>query len=431
MIAVWVAVSAIAATPITLEEVRTESRANHQALLAELDHQRAEEQVRLARSGVMPQLSLNGNVGAAVIGPNVSFNPYTNTSVDVPLSATRGNFDLSIALSQLIYDGGRWWNQIAQANELVDSEKGQFQEQVLASELEGIRRFYNLYDAQESVALLEGNVKRSEEQLQRAEALFEAGRINGVDVYGAKVNLGNDRLSLAQQRVRIADAQSALAVWLKRPVPGDLVAATPTLDTSGAAPDYEQARETARKQRPLYTAVESTLRAFERGVAIARSEYLPSVSAQITAGRQGPTADPFFTDPTRQNYVQGGIGIRWDLFNGFATNAQVQQAEIERRRAEIQLRQAEREIEAELRNVLVVFDTRVAAAKIAEENVDAATKGLELANARFEAGAGSTIEVRDAQLKLTQSELSLLRNRIDVELARAAVNRALGVGVTQ
>ena len=42
------------------------------------------------------------------------------------------------------------------------------------------------------------------------------------------------------------------------------------------------------------------------------------------------------------------------------------------------------------------------------------------------AGAGSTLEVRDAQLSLTRAELSLLENRIDVEVARYALERAAG-----
>ena len=60
------------------------------------------------------------------------------------------------------------------------------------------------------------------------------------------------------------------------------------------------------------------------------------------------------------------------------------------------------------------------------ENREAAVQSLALADERFKAGAGSTLEVRDAQLKLTQAELALLGNRVDVEIARFALMRAMG-----
>ena len=67
--------------------------------------------------------------------------------------------------------------------------------------------------------------------------------------------------------------------------------------------------------------------------------------------------------------------------------------------------------------------------EITRRNVTIATDALALAEERFKAGAGSTLEVRDAQLKLTQAELQHLQNRIDVEIARAALERVLGTGV--
>ena len=65
--------------------------------------------------------------------------------------------------------------------------------------------------------------------------------------------------------------------------------------------------------------------------------------------------------------------------------------------------------------------------ELATANREAAALGLAIEEERFKAGAGSTLEVRDAQLKLTQAELSLLTNRIDVENARYALQRATGM----
>lgn len=434
-----------AAAPISLAEVRQESRANTQALIALLEQERAEQQVRLARSAILPQLTLNGTAGGALYGPQRTFSTvpqidetgsvigFEQRSVDVNASATRASFELSATVGQLLYDGGRWWNQISQAGALAEAEAGQAQEQQLAAELEGVRRFYELFRAQEVRNLFEANVKRSEAQVERAQALFDAGRGQRVDVFSAKVNLGNDRLEVVRQAARIVTAQGDLAVWIARPGTQALVANPPqTLQTSQTfASTLEEAVKLARQRRPLLRSISSRLRAASLATDIARSEYLPRVSAQVTGGRQGPAADPFFTDPARQNFVQGGVNLRWDLFSGFGTSASVQQAEISRRRVELEAAQAERELEAQIRTALVVFQSNVEAVEIARLNAETARHGLELAESRFQAGAGSTLEVRDAQLKLNQAELQLLQNRIDVEVAHAALERAVGQGVAE
>ncbi|MBX5480429.1 MAG: TolC family protein [Myxococcaceae bacterium] len=432
------------ATPITLEEVRAQSRQNADVLLAQLDQEAAVEQSRAARSAIFPQVSLNGTAGGAFYGPQRIFSTvpttsptgtvtgFTQRSVDVEVSSSRASFDLAVSLQQLIYDGGRWWAQIAQAGALEAAQAGQTQERRLASELEGVRRFYELLRAQEALEVLEANLRRSEEQLRSARALFEAGRGQKVDVLGAEVNLGNDRLAVVQQRARIADAQAQLAVWLMRPGTEELIAQSPpTFDAPPTpGPDAAEAIARARQARPLLGALEAQVRAAEHGVDVARGDNLPAVYAGVTVGRQGPSADPFFTDPSRQNYVQGGLNVRWDLFNGFRTSSEVQRAQIARRRATVEMDQQCRELEAEVRTAAVNLATRVEAAAIARANVAVASEGLALAQARYAQGLGSTLDVRDAQLKLTQAELTLVENRIDVEIARAALDRAMGRGVT-
>ena len=414
------AAALIAATPISLEAVRRQSRENAPAHLAELERLRAAEQIRLSRADVLPKVS----VGAG------TFAVYDTRD----LAQTLGSFSLSATVSQLVYDGGRWWNRIAQSNALADAQADQAAEQRLASDLEGVRRFYDLYFAQETLRVLEAHTHRSEEQLARARGLFEGGRGQKTDVYAAEVNLANDRLGVERQRARIASAQGSLAVWLAHPGAEELVAeAPPDLRSSApqpeggiAPPSVEEALTVARQSRPLLRVIAARLRASERGVEVASGTHWPAISALVSGARQSLAVRPFFTDYARQNYAYAGLSLEWDLYDGGETSARVQQAELARQRAEIERRQAERELEAEVRDSIVQLQSQLEMSRIARANLEAARSGLALAEGRFREGVGSTLEVRDAQLKLTQAELSLLESRVGVEVARVAVARALG-----
>ena len=56
----------------------------------------------------------------------------------------------------------------------------------------------------------------------------------------------------------------------------------------------------------------------------------------------------------------------------------------------------------------------------------AARIGLRLARARQGLGSGPQLEVRDAELKLTQSQLSRVGALVDGRVAEAALGRAQG-----
>jgi outer membrane protein TolC len=183
----------------------------------------------------------------------------------------------------------------------------------------------------------------------------------------------------------------------------------------------------ARQRRPLIQALRQQVRAAELSRDVASAAYIPRLVAQGSYRRDGEEAGLVFTDPSRQNSVSGSVSLQWDIFNGFSTSAQVGRAAASVRTAELNLSQTERELEAEVRRAIEALQVQIAAAQLASENREAAAQSLALAEERFRAGAGSTLEVRDAQLKLTQAELALLENRVNVETARFAVTRAMGM----
>jgi outer membrane protein TolC len=410
----------LAATPVKLEEARARSRENTQALIALLEARGAEQDVRQARSALLPQVSFGA--GAEVGYPQAFYqNPQTGEFVPSVLG-----LNLGLSLNQLLYDRAVW-ARLAQSGAQREAEQGEAREQAATSELEGIQRFFSLYRTQASIQVLEANVRRSEEQLERARALFQAGRVGKGEELSAQVNLGNDRIFLVERRAQLALDQGQLAVWLAMPGAEPLEAVEPgALDTLPPAPlPLAQALSEAKSRRPLLVALRERVRAAELEQQVASSGYWPSLSLSAQYGRGG--ADVLFFQPGLENVASAGLTLRWDLFSGFSTDARTQRAALTRRIVELNMEQTERELEASVRQSHEALQAQLLATELAAENRKAAASSLVLAQERFNAGVGSTLEVRDAQLKLTQAELTLLENRIDVELARFALTRAMGM----
>lgn len=436
MLAVVAAV--MLAAPITLDEVRAGARANLDQLKAELELQRASQGVKVARSAILPQLALQANVGGTWFGPQRVFStvPTAGPNGEVVFEQrtvetagnSRGNFSLSVGISQLIYDGGRWWSQLAQSGNQQEAAQGQLEEQRLLSEFEAVRRFYELLRAQTSLDALAAAQVRSQTQLLRAKSLYEAGRAQRLDAIDAEINVGNDEISVLRQRQAITSAQVDLLKWLGRPS-AQIEAVRPQPSAARQPAGVEQAMNEAKAHRPLLRALAAQSKAAERAVDIAFSAYLPRLSASAAYQRQSPTADPFFTDPSKQNAVNVGATLQWDLFSGLATQGAVEQSRVALQSANASLKQAELDLEGDVRRALDALDVQVKVLAVAQKNFELAKSSLSLAEERFTAGAGSTLEVRDAQVKLTTAQLNVVTAEVDVELARANLYRIVGADV--
>ncbi|HET9038153.1 MAG TPA: hypothetical protein VFN45_18210, partial [Myxococcaceae bacterium] len=147
----------LAATPITLQQVREESRNNLQALLSELDRVRASEQKRFSTGALMPQVQLQASAGrtiqqeyrdiGTVVAPGSTPDnlQYRQAVTDFPHYAAN-RFQLGATLTQVLFDLAKF-QTLAQSGHLEAAARGTAAEQMLASEYEAMRRFYALWTA--------------------------------------------------------------------------------------------------------------------------------------------------------------------------------------------------------------------------------------------------------------------------------------------
>jgi len=431
----------LAATPITLQQVREESRNNLQALLSELDRVRASEQRRVSAGALMPQVQLQAQAGrtiqqsyrdlgtVVVLGPDgIPLQPlqYRQAVTDFPAYAAN-RFQLGATLNQVIFDLAKF-QTLAQNGHLEAAARGTAAEQMLASEFEAVRRFYALWTAQKQLLVLKATADRSKEFADRAEALFEAGRGTKGDSLAAVVNLGTDRINVEKQRAVVSQAQIDLASWLSRPEGQELDAVDPALPDIPPPPsvNLDQALELARTNRPVLVQWGQQVFAAKSFETSQAAGWAPRINFQLQWLRSGPEADTVFTDFGRQSAISGGIALNWDLFNGFQTDGLTKQARAQLAQAKLNLAQNERDVEGQVKVSLDSLGAQLRALEVAQQNRVTATQNLDYAQERFKAGASSTLEVRDAQLKLAQAYQTLIQTRSDAEVARAGLDKAMG-----
>jgi outer membrane protein len=433
------------ARPLTLDDaLALAARQSRDLALARADAGLADADALSAFSGVLPRLDLTGSGGRQFLGPTtvtaafpvIDFAAqrvsFVQQAVPVP-STDYEAYSLGLRLQQPLLAPSTW-SQIGQARATSRAAARTYDEARLAVAFDVTRRFYELLKATRSLGVLQRAAARSEELVGRSEALFAAGRVPKSDALAARVNLGNDRIAVEQARTRLVQARTELAVALGQPGDWPVEVVAPAALEGPALPAGEPAPlaallETARARRPSLAVAAAQIEAADAAVGVANSGWFPSLIAQLTYDRNGTTASgraAVFDDFGRQYTATAQLVLSWNLFAGGATRAAGQHARLAADRVRATAGKvadvAAREV-ATARQAVLALTRQVA---LSSENLGSAEQGLALARQRLEAGLASQLEVRDATLKLTQAELTLVQARIDHAVAAADLNRAVG-----
>ncbi|KAA3615110.1 MAG: TolC family protein [Calditrichaeota bacterium] len=404
----------------------------------EFTNQFAEQDVTASYSSIMPSIDLSFRKGETtigssertvndvVIGVDQNGQPiYGTARIKTDKQYSKDN-SLTLSVNQNIIDGGRWWNQIAKAN--VDKESADFD---LAAERNAVILTVqsSYYDLLKQIKLFEVNkiaVQRSEDQLKRTEKMFELGSKAKLDVFQAKVNLGNDRISLLSQKNVMEDARRNLNLALGNQ-PDQALEIESVNDVPTKLSPINDLTSDALKNQPLIKRYEADVKSFDYDVAIAKSGYYPSLSAYFQYNRRNSELEKIYKKLNLEYVWAIGASLNWNLFNGFGDYVNVQKTKINKRNMqEVQaayLRSLKSIINAYYQN----YQSYVEIIEINEENLEAAKEELRLAEERYSIGAGTSLEVREAQVKLTRAEETLIAARYNALITLAQLDNELGI----
>src|SRR5205823_8868628 len=116
-----------------------------------------------------------------------------------------------LSFRQLVFDGGKWWNNIASAKSGFEAGQQATAEQRLQVGFVVAQRFYDLVRAQRFARVMAGAAARSAEQAVATDRLAPAGRATQADVLAARANRANDALVQRRQTAVAEQARLDLA----------------------------------------------------------------------------------------------------------------------------------------------------------------------------------------------------------------------------
>jgi len=407
-----------APTTLTLTQAESIAVANQPRLLAaQLRTRAAAQRVREARSGLFPTIAFNATgVAVADAGTSTATGALTTSSISDRF-AYGGN------LVQLVTDFGRTSALVGAERSLADAQKDM-------TTLTGAQIRLNVRSAYFQVMGAEAVLHAAREAqgnrqliVRQISALAGSQLRSTLDVSFASVLESEAELavvraesSVQQQRTRLGSAMGQLqpvtAALVEEQLPSQL------------SPDPSSYLAQADVQRADLNAAIAQQHAASRFADSERRLSYPTLNALGAAGQI-----PFHDRTLQGNYAAAGFNLNIPVFNGGLFTARRTEAELESTARTRDAEEVKLEVNEQVQNDWSQAMEAYRSLDVSARLVAQSKESLRLAQARYQAGLGSIVELNEAQLSETSAEINAagvtytyLTRRAELDFAAGLLN---------
>lgn len=290
------------------------------------------------------------------------------------------------------------------------------------------RQFYQVLLNRAQVVVREQAVDLLERELESEKRRLEAGTVSNFNVLRAEVALANAQTPYIQARdefkLSLEDFRRVVGLPHRKGEESVAIELTGDLQIVPVELDLKGTIEKALQNRPELKRLEKEFKAGRRDVWSARSEFLPDVKA-FAAYEEGTSPFGRSTWVTDEGW-EAGVRGQWNFFNGFSSHGRIRQAKAGRTLSQIELEEARLVVEIEARRAHSSLVESMALVKASEKVVEQAEESLRLAQARFDSGAATQLDVLDSQVALTDARTNKIQALFQFNVALARQRRAAG-----
>ena len=410
---------------------------NIDVLIAGNNAESAEKSVKAAYSGILPSIRTSFSASKTTDGPALTTQPVTVGFDDstgqaifeqreaVSPRQTYNSFGASLTISQNIFDGGNWWNTIRKGKTDRDIANLNYDVRRNAVITTVTQYFFDLLKQEKLLEVNQLAQQRSQDNLDKTSKMFEIGSVAKVDVFRARVNLGNDRVSVLNQQNTVQQARQNLNIAMGRD-PNEPLTIETEYEFDYDLPDLQVMLSTALDNHPEIKRLEKNAKSQELGVKQAGSVFWPSIGGSFTYSRGNSDFEKFYS-PLDQNWRTSlGLSVSYNLFNGFNDMVNVQTSKIRAKNAKLDLEAYRLSLISLVSQLRDSYQNQQEIISIRRENLEASREEYRLANERFRLGSGTSLDIREAQVNLTNAEQILVAAEYNLILTYAELQEALG-----
>ena len=424
---IFITISFCYAQNYSLEQAVEVALQNKEALKASaLELNASKQDIRSSYSGILPSVRISGSTTESTFPEQtVGFNQSSGEILNNVSSITSASSSFSI--TQNIYDGGIWWNNIRLAkNNFRITE--QFDRQIKTNIIRNVHfAYFNYLKAIQLLDVSRSNLMSSQQQLTLVQQQYDLGSAKKTDLLKAEVRFGQARIDVITNDASVKSAYRNLKNAMGLINSDQDFTIEEVEKPLELIPEFETGFELVQKFNPSVKAKQYQIMSAKLNTKLARGSRLPVIS--LSASSSG--ADENLGDAISNNYgdnqrINASLSISIPIYTGNSISSRIQKAKIGVDKQESEYLTQLEDLSVQLEDYLDQLNNYIEVIPINETVLESAEEDLKLSQVRYSQGSTTILEVLNAQVSVVQARSSLVRSKYDAFIQQANLKALLG-----
>jgi outer membrane protein len=436
---------------MTLEEAVDYAIVRSQTMkLAQADIALADAQIREYKAQGIPQLNAFGNynyyfaiptqilpdfLGPSIDGRLLEYNLIDPSQIAPPSEVgipaqfgTNHNLTVGVEASFMIFDASFFagLKAIAKAKELAGKQTEQTEFEIKQQVIEA---YILVAFTKKNMEFINKNIDNLSKTFRETKALYDNGFVEQLDVDRLELSLQNLELEKEKLQRMVDVSVNLLKFQMNFPVREDLQL-TDDMDallSKIALGETEVSSTYNYIDRPEYNSILAGSELNKLQIESIKSGYYPSLRGVLNYSNMLMRNDLF--DPNENPWFPmsfAGVQLSIPIYDGSRRKAQLQQAQLELEKVNIQQNIFEQSMDLEVVNARKNLQNAESALTNRQKNLNLAERIYNTTQIKYNQGVGSSIETTQAERELYTSQAAYTEALYDVLKARFNLKKALG-----
>ena len=328
---------------------------------------------------------------------------------------------VSADLRWVLFAGGkvRVGNKVGQLNHEIAKVESQKTENMLISEL--AERYFQVQLAQQALQVRQKALQTAEHHYSNAQKLEKNGMVAPVETMQAKKAVTDAQREVLACQKDIELAQTALFGVIGEETNALVTLSSPLFEVAPLQRlDYYQAQ--AKQNYPAIVQAHLKKELTEQNIKAQQAAYLPDVvliGKKYLWSKNLPLTEP-------DNWVVG-VGLQWNIFNGFSDKNKIAQAKAQREGVELLTAQAEKDVQTLVKKHYTEIEKQREQLQSLQESLEFARELVRVRNQAFSEGLSSSTDVADANLYLASIEIKCYQALFEMDKVLAQLLETCGL----
>lgn len=377
------------------QAITTALEHNHNLKIAELSSQQAANAATMGNAGMLPNVVATAGANVSQQNSNLEFATGQTQDVEGAQSLSQ---NMSLGISQTLFAGGRIQRSYALLK-TAEQSASLAEQQAMETTIAMVwSQYTGLALLQRSVVTAQQVLLFSSQRYERAMLTNSLGGSNTTERLSAEVDLNRDSINLLEVQAQYQLAKNSFATYIGWENSDFLVDESGITDAINATDLPDDLLANLRENNSALLLAQTSVNAAGLQEKLQQSTLFPTIAAQASYGLNQSQAEAGFLTASQQQGLNAGISLQYNLFSGFQSKTQRQNAALEVLKAQEQLDQVSETLENTLANAMDVFNNAIKIAAIETKNMEVAERRLMRMSELHALGKASSLELREAQI---------------------------------